>query len=190
MPLRRTAAPAVEPVTLAEAKLHLKVDHSADDALISVLITAAREEAEHRTGRSLIDQQWTLTLDAFPDAIRLRMGRVSSVSEVRYVDPAGATQVLAPAGYTLDNAGDYANWLFPAAGYAWPATLDQPNAVTVVYRAGEPNASTVPASAKAWVLLTVGALYANREGGVEKAISELPRAFYHGLLDKLVVPEV
>lgn len=190
MPLRRTAAPATEPVTLAEAKLHLRVDHSADDALIGVLIAAAREQAEHRTGRSLIDQQWTLTLDAFPDAIRLRMGRVTAISEVRYVDPAGATQVLAPASYTLDNAADYANWLFPAAGYTWPATIDQPNAVTVVYRAGEASAANVPVSVKQWILLLVGQWYAHREAGAEKAITEQPRAFTDGLLDALRVVEV
>ena len=188
--LRRTANPAAEPVSLAEAKLHLRVDHSADDALIAVLITAAREQAEHRTQRSLIDQQWTLTLDAFPDAIRLRMGRVTAISEVRYVDPAGAAQVMNPAGYQLDNAGEIANWLFPAAGYAWPDTLDQPNAVTVVYRAGAASATDVTAAVKQWILLLVGQWYAGREAGVEKAISEQPRPFWDGLLDPLRVVEV
>lgn len=188
--LRRTANPAAEPVSLAEAKLHLRVDHSADDALIAVLITAAREQAEHRTQRSLIDQQWTLTLDAFPDAIRLRMGRVTAISEVRYVDTAGAAQVMNPAGYQLDNASEIANWLFPAAGYAWPDTLDQPNAVAVVYRAGAASATDVPAAVKQWILLLIGQWYAGREAGVEKAISEQPRAFWDGLLDPLRVVEV
>jgi uncharacterized phiE125 gp8 family phage protein len=191
MPLRRTGQPAIEPVSLAEAKLHLRVDGAEDDALIGTLIAAAREEAEHRTHRSFITTTWALTEDSFPEALRLRMGRVLAVSQVRYRDPAGAWQVLSPASYTLDASSDYANWLFPAAGYAWPATWDQPNGVEVIYTAGfGPGAADVPASLKAWLLLTVGVLYAQREAGVEKSITELPRAFYHGLLDKFVVPGV
>lgn len=191
MPLRRVSGPAVEPVSLAEAKLHLRVDGTDEDALITALISAAREQAEHRTGRSLITTTWLHTEDQFPDAIRLRMTRVLSVTEVRYTDPQGADQVLAPASYTLDNASEYANWLYPAAGYSWPATWDQPNGVRVTYTAGfGPAAANVPESIKAWIKLTLGALYANREGGIEKAVSELPRGFYHGLLDGYVVPEV
>lgn len=191
MPLRRVSGPSVEPVSLAEAKLHLREDLTESDTLITALITAAREQAEHRTGRSLVTTTWLHTEDQFPEAIRLRMTRVLSVTQLRYRDPAGAWQVLSGSSYTLDNGSEYANWVYPAAGFSWPATWDQPNGVEVTYTAGfGPNAADVPASIRAWILLTIGALYAHREGGIEKAVSELPRSFYHGLLDAYVVPEV
>lgn len=189
MPTYRTQAPSTEPVTLAEAKLHLRVDHADEDALIAALISAAREQAEHRCGRSCIDQQWTLKLDAFPSAIRLYYPRVTSVTSISYIDPQGVTQTLAPQDYVLDNASEYVAWVVPAAGAAWPDTApDRVNAVTVVYRAGESSAAAVPASVKAWILLTVGVLYEQRAGGVERAIAELPHCFYDGLLDPYRAP--
>lgn len=59
-------APAVEPITLTEAKLHCKVDLTTDDDLITPLIVAAREEIERRTWRALITQTLELVLSAWP----------------------------------------------------------------------------------------------------------------------------
>lgn len=67
MRLNRTSSPATEPITLAEAKLHLRVDFD-DDALITSLAIAAREVIESRLGQSLITQTWELILDYFPSA--------------------------------------------------------------------------------------------------------------------------
>ena len=188
--VRRTGAPASEPVTLAEAKLHLAVTHTDHDALISSLITAAREQAEHRAQRSLIDQQWTLSLDAFPPEIELLMGRVTSVTSIQYVDPDGVTQSLPGAGAYLDNRSDYAQWLVPAYGTDWPVTRDEVNAVTVVYRAGEASAANVPAGVKQWILLLVEQWYDNRAAGAEREIREQPRPFWDGLLDPIRVLRV
>lgn len=190
MSLRRTAAPAAEPVTLDEAKTQLVVTVSDHDAMITTLVAAAREQAEHRAQRSLIDQEWTLTLDGFPDAIRLRMGRVTAITSVSYVDADGATQTLAGADYYLDNRNEYEQWLVPAYGASWPSTRDQANAVTVVYRAGEASAGSVPASVKQWILLLVSQWYDNRAAGAERAITEQPRPFWDGLLDPIRVPGV
>jgi uncharacterized phiE125 gp8 family phage protein len=66
MGLRQIAAPTVEPISLAEAKLHLRVDFPDDDLLISSLIMAARFDAENKCNRALITQQWELVLDGFP----------------------------------------------------------------------------------------------------------------------------
>ena len=64
MPLQLVSAPAGEPITLLEAKQHLRVDVDDDDALIGSLITAARQAAETRTGRQLMTARWKLVLDA------------------------------------------------------------------------------------------------------------------------------
>ena len=69
--LKRLTEPAVEPVTLAEAKKHLRVEHDADDALITASIVAAREWCETYLDATLIHTQWQMTLDFFPVYIRL-----------------------------------------------------------------------------------------------------------------------
>lgn len=68
MPSVLVSGPASEPVTLAEAKLHLRVETGMtdDDTLISALIVAARQVAETITRRALITQTWRLVLDQFP----------------------------------------------------------------------------------------------------------------------------
>lgn len=66
MPLQLVTPPAGEPVSLAEAKQHLRVDGDDDDLLIGSLIAAARQAAETQTGRQLITARWKLVLDAFP----------------------------------------------------------------------------------------------------------------------------
>lgn len=61
MPLQLVTPPAGEPVSLAEAKQHLRVDGGDDDLLIGSLITAARQAAETKTGRQLITARWKPT---------------------------------------------------------------------------------------------------------------------------------
>src|SRR5262245_1528310 len=75
--------PAVEPLTLGEVKVHLRVDHTADDEDISDLITAARELCEEQSGRSLATQTWRLELDRFPAwSFRLLRGPLQSVTSI------------------------------------------------------------------------------------------------------------
>lgn len=178
--------PATEPVSLADAKLHLGVTISEHDSMITAFIKAARRQAEQRCQRSFADQEWTLTLDEFPDAIRLPMPRATSVTSLKYLDPDNALQTAHPSGYLLDNASEYANWLVPALGYAWPATLAQPNSVIVVYRAG----SEAPEDVKLWIKMLVAQWYECREAGADRAITVQPSPFWDALLDPYRVPVV
>jgi uncharacterized phiE125 gp8 family phage protein len=68
-----TSAPAVEPLSLDEAKLFLRVEHNDDDALIGALITASRIHVETETRCVLITQSWRIVLDGWPECGRLRV---------------------------------------------------------------------------------------------------------------------
>ena len=183
MALKLITAPATEPVTLTEAKAHCRVDGTDDDALITALITAARQQGEHRTGRAFITQTWELALDAFPEAeIELQLPPVQSITSVKYLDSSEVEQTISSAEYSLDTYG-IRNWVIPSYGYDWPSTLDAANAVKVRFVTGYGAASAVPESLKAWILLAIGTLYANREAVIAGTTGELPRDLFDGLLD-------
>ncbi|MFN4272143.1 MAG: head-tail connector protein [Aliihoeflea sp.] len=104
MALFRTTAPAAEPVTLAEAKQHLRLDHDGEDGLIEGLIRAAREEVEAATGLALIDQTWRLTLDRVPvtGVVRIARHPVKEILSVTVFGADGEGILVDPATYRLD----------------------------------------------------------------------------------------
>jgi uncharacterized phiE125 gp8 family phage protein len=167
MGLRVITPPSVEPVTLAEAKQHLRVDTDADDALIASLVSAAREECEHLLERALAPQTLQLLLDEWPVAIQLPKPPLVSVTSVEYVDPTGALVVLPGSQYALDQ-GQEPSWLLPAIDVDWPETAQFANVVRVEYVAGY-EAADCPPLIKQWIKLRVGTLYAYREADAERA---------------------
>lgn len=157
-----TTEPAAEPISLDEAKLHLRVDHSADDSLIGILIQTAREIVEAHTNRSLITQTRVIKLDNFPclGTIRLTHGPVQSLS-ITYYDQDDASQTLASSEYWEDFDSNIPRVVVKTS---WPATEDKPNAVTITYVAGYGDDSdSVPAAIKQAMLLILGHLYENRQ---------------------------
>lgn len=189
MTLKLVTEPAAEPVTLTEAKLHLRVDHSADDDLITALIVTARQRAEHLTGRALITQSWERVLDAFPP-VSLELGKAPAVSvtSVTYTNTAGTDVVVDPADYTLDSTTDEGRgWVLPSATLSvWPSTYDTVNAVRVRFVAGYgASGASVPAAIRQFILLEIGTLYKMRESIVAGvSISELPGSYHERLLDR------
>jgi uncharacterized phiE125 gp8 family phage protein len=169
--LSQTVAPTSEPLTLAEVKLHLRVDSdiTAHDSLITALIVAARERAELETNRQLITATWQLVLEAFPCVeIELPRPPLLSVTSVTYVDPAGVSQTWSTSEYQfIATSGPYARRgvLRPKYGYTFPDTRpDTLAAVTVTFTAGYgTSADSVPQSIKHAMLLMIGDWYAHTE---------------------------
>jgi uncharacterized phiE125 gp8 family phage protein len=182
--LQLVTPPAGEPVSLAEAKLHLRVDVDDDDSLIGSLIAAARQSAETLTGRQMITARWKLVLDAFPcHAILLSKCPVQSVVNIQYLDMNGMSQTLPLVDYVVDTSCEPAR-ITPIFGKTWPPTLPQIGAVTITFDAGYGAASAVPEGIKSWIKLRVGSLYAHREEMsilMRGRIDPLP--FVDGLLD-------
>lgn len=164
--------PAAEPITLAEAKTHLRVTHADEDALIGVLISAARMHVERVTGLRLINQTWEQALDAFPDgAIRILLGPLVSITSVEYLDADGAPQSVDPSDLVLDNARR-PGWV--STRTEWPEVQkDTFNAVRVRYVLGfGADGASVPADLRAAILLILGDLFENRQAQQEAALVE------------------
>lgn len=151
--------PASEPVTLAEAKLQLRVDGTDDDTLISSLISAARERCEQIIGRSIMPQTWEYVRDCFPICdISLMWPTLISVTSIKYIDAENNEITLPVEQYLVDKDNEPGRVMI-APGFTWPSTASIPNAVRVRYQAGYADAGSVPAGIKSWIKLAVQAMY-------------------------------
>ena len=158
MTLIRTGAPALEPVTLVEAKAYLRISHTSEDGLISGLIRAAREDVERTTGIALIDQTWRLVLDRWPadNFVMLVRHPVRQVLSVTIFGGEGEASIVNPAAYQFDTLSRPARIHFDRA----PGRLRAMNGVEIDFRAGFGEAGTdVPDLLKRAMLLLVAHWY-------------------------------
>jgi uncharacterized phiE125 gp8 family phage protein len=158
MTLIRTVAPAVEPVTLAEAKAHLRLDHASEDELLTGLIRAAREEVERATGLALIDQNWRLVLDAWPvnGAATIALHPVTAVTSVTAYGTGGEASLVDAATYQVDTVSRPARIHFDEV----PKVLRAMNGIEIDFSAGFGEAGTdVPDLLRRAVLLLVAHWY-------------------------------
>ena len=168
--LRRTSAPAVEPVTLSEAKAHCRVDTTADDALIQGYIATAREWVEDYIDRALVTQQLVMKLDAFPAEIELprppmiASGTATAVTITYVTGEAGGTATLSASEYRVDRDSTPGAIRTLYAG-SWPSHLIDQNSVTVSWWAGYGDSASVPQRVKSAILMCVHELYEKRGDG-------------------------
>lgn len=160
----RSAEPSTEPITVAEAKQHMRVDNDDEDLLISSYITAARRWCEEYTRRSFINTTWVAKLDYFPSwMIELEKCPLSSVTSIAYVDTNGTTQTLSSSLYSVSTHST-PGLLTPAYGQTWPSTRAQMDAVTITFVAGYGTAATsIPQTIRNAVKIMTAHLYENRE---------------------------
>lgn len=158
--LTLVTAPAALPVSLAEAKAHLRVDHDDDDALISALINSAVAQIDgpDGIGYAMQAQTWRLTLDAFPAVIRMPMRPVVSVSSITYVGTDDVTATFPAESYRVVIAGGAA-LIEPVHGVSWPSTKDVLGAVNITFVAGV----GAPHPLKQAILMMVADAYEHRE---------------------------
>ena len=187
MPIQLHTPATLSPVTLAEAKLHLRVelDVTVEDALIQAFIGAATLEAEHLMGRAIMAQKWRYTADRFDEEIVLMRPPVTAIDSVKYVEPvAGVLTEIDPLDYVLVTLSDYGSSVIPAYTSEWPSARDQSDAVQIVFSAGYTDAASVPAPIKTWIMLQFAAMYENRASEVIATGSPVKLGFVDSLLDR------
>lgn len=162
--LQRATAP--DPlITVADAKAHLRVEHTDDDDLIAAYAAAATEHLDGYTGllsRCLVAQEWTLHLPRFPRGrrIALPLPPLISVSSIEYVASDGVDETVPEDNYYVLDGPLAAVELKASA--SWPSTGTHPRAVSITFTAGYGAPADVPTPIRAAVLLMIGGLYANR----------------------------
>lgn len=171
--------PAVEPVTLEEAKAWAKVDGGDEDARISQMIAAATASVELYLKRSLITRTLKLSINgvrsrSFDDlpagvydlpvnffdgelsrVVDLPMPQAVAISSVTTYDTAGAGTPFAAPGYRL-----YDNRLLLNDGYYWPSNLRFAGAAEIVYTAGYGDApASIPQPIRTAIMMCVAGMY-------------------------------
>ena len=179
--LVRQTQPAVEPVTLAEAKAHLRVDTADDDTYITGLVRAAREWVEQYLDRTLVHTQWVMRFDRFPPdgTLDIELPRPPMVASgtatavaLTFTYENGDTATYSTASFRVDRAST------PGAvktlyGQTWPPHLQDDNAISVTWWAGYgPSGSDVPQGVKNAMLLYVHELYEKRGNGEPPAAAK------------------
>lgn len=162
-------APATEPLTLAMAKAHVRVDDDADDALIGALIATARAHVEARTGTRLVTQTVSIRADGWTDLASLPIGPVGDVVSVGYLDADDEAATLSADDYDLQADGLEAR-IALAYGARWPAIRDG-SLITVTCEVGYGDADEQPPEVVQAMLLLIGDFYAQRESFVTGTIA-------------------
>lgn len=187
-------APAVEPVTLSEAKLFARVDTSDDDALITSLITAARVMTETYTGRTWVHTVYDYYLDRAelealgiaPIILPTGPLKVSSTT-IKYYDDDGTESTFAATSYR-DDPYSVPPRICLLSGQVYPSAVRDYNGLKVTFTAGySADATSVPEAAKTAIKIMVADVYEHREDEVTGTIVSKINLGARAILDPLKI---
>jgi uncharacterized phiE125 gp8 family phage protein len=166
MSLVMTVPPAVEPVTVADAKSHMRIDGSDEDVLIASLLLTSRLHIEVALSLALITQSWTLTLDRWPSGreVELPLAPLRSIDEVRVKNAEGISNVATPEGYLVDLASRPARLVWNNS--VPPAPKVRANGIEIDMTVGfGATGDSVPAPLKHAILMLTAHWYEHRDPG-------------------------
>ena len=183
-------APSIEPITLAEAKTHLRVEVTDDDDYIEdLLIPSARWQVEHATSRALINTVFDVTFDRFPEDRELTLPRwpLVSVTSVTSYDTSDVASTFAASKYLVDTANAPGRVILND-GQSWPSDLRRRNAGVIRFTAGYGTTAAAVTEKALWarhaMLFLIGWWYARREPvALGQLVNALPLTW-----DALIAP--
>lgn len=164
MSLALTSGPAEEPVSVSEAKAHLRLDGTAEDILVASLIVTSRLHIEAALGLALVTQGWRLTLDRWPEGgeVRFPLRPIRSIAEVTVRAADGTPAVVSDESYLLDGNARIPR-LVARAG-KWPSPGLAAGGITIEFVAGlAEDAEGVPQPIRHALLLLVAHWYEHRD---------------------------
>lgn len=150
--------PVEYPLTLSEAKEHLRIDGNDHDAEIDDLIAEATAYVERQAGRKLVTQTWKYTLDSLPLNIRIPYPPLQSISSVSYQDSSNATQTLSSSLYKVDSSSEPAR-MVQAYNQTYPDIYDDINVVDITFVCGYGDRDDVPGRFKRAIKLYMQAMF-------------------------------
>lgn len=156
--------PELEPLSLDEAKAHLRVFSDDDDEIIDSYISGVTKSLDGRDGLlgcCLITQTWKLVLPRFRDPLSIPLPPCQSIDAFTYMDSDGVSQTLSEGNYSVFGLGTVNGaTLRPLYGQNWPSTRDVTNAVTITFTAGFGDApDEIPQDIRTSIAMRVANLF-------------------------------
>jgi uncharacterized phiE125 gp8 family phage protein len=177
------------PVSLSDAKEHLRVDHTDEDEYITRLIDTARRYCEKLVNKAFITQTWDCYFDDFPGTpFELPLPPVQTVSSIIYTNSNGTATTVQGSTYTVDKVSHPAR-INLAYSKSWPtATLQTLNAIKIRYITGYGDkAANVPEDYRQAILILVAHLFENREQTTDIKLTNIPFSIYDILgIDRII----
>ena len=168
-------ATASEPISLAEAKAHCRIeaDDTDSDTVLAIYIKAARLKAEAHLNRALLNRSIVTYFDSFADCMELPMPPLVSVTDIKYTDEDGAEQTLASTVYRL-RTDQFIGRVELAYDQSWPATRSESGAVRITHVSGYGASTTdIPEHYRLAMLHMVARWFENREPVAAFNMSEI-----------------
>lgn len=193
--LKVSSISTAEPVTVEELKTHLKIQTTAEDALLDTYITSSRQVCENICKRSLVDTEWELTVDSFYNTkIELPMAPLdthSSCVTVTYTKTTGDSTTLATSVYAVEYRAE-PGFIRLRYEQEWPSDVQgSEGAVRIVYRSGYTTTNKPPAAIRHWIKMRAGQMHEYRDPLITGTIQqELPNDYVDGLLDPYRLPSI
>lgn len=177
MSLNIITAPAYQPLTVDEAKEHLRITSTDEDSYISSLVIMATEFIQNMTARQLITATYEMTLQTVPitNMVKLPKGKLQSVTSIKYLDKDSVEQTFTDF-YVLGN--DPGTVYFNSTMSVEPLTAD---VIKIRFVCGYGSGEDVPEIIKVAMKLLIGQFYKNREATVSGSVINLPTG-----LDRLI----
>ncbi|CEJ85680.1 conserved hypothetical protein [Hyphomicrobium sp. GJ21] len=164
MSLVMTSPPAVEPVTVADAKAHMRIDTDAEDILIGSLVLTSRLHIETALSLALITQSWKFTLDRWPKSreIELPLAPLRSVGGVRVIDASGNATTVSDQSYLVDLASRPPRLIWNNSVPPLPGGAVKGIEIDLTAGFGD-SAASVPAPLKHAILMLTAHWYEHRD---------------------------
>lgn len=194
--------PSIEPVSVVEAREHLRLDDDVDESLVFSLILTARQWAENYTGRSFINRTMQMYLDGFSEKdtplwegtrtgihitnyenyIEIVSAPVSAVSSIKYYDDSNTQSTWATTNYYVDTIREPARISLTDTG-VFPTDLRKANGLEINYTAGYgANRTDVPEAIRVAIMQYMTFMYEHR-GDFERFPPPQPPKILNQLLN-------
>jgi uncharacterized phiE125 gp8 family phage protein len=166
--IKRTTDTSTEPITVSEAKAHLRVDTTDDDSYITSLIKVARQSAEISLRRSLgVNQVYQVAYKTYPTVqrkLRIPNPPFISISSLKYFDLSNTEHTVSSDNLVVDSTGDTNAFVaIKSSTIFQEISFEKIAPVVLTYTAGYSDVADIPQPIIQGMYLLLSHYYDTRE---------------------------